>query len=134
MSVGDGRKRRPSTRGQARTGQIGLRLSDEENTLLSSAAARCGQKTAAWLIEAGLRAAGGTLYTSDDVNDATDAAADMLIEELRLGERDTDLLRLVAAAAAGKLANPDITLDDVASSAYDGVTAEQMRGWWTSWS
>jgi hypothetical protein len=131
MSVGDDRRRLAA--GQRRPYKLGLRLSDSENTMMSAAAARTGQKTAAWLIEAGQRAAGGALYTSHQVDDATDAAADLLISELKLGERDTDLLRLCAAVVAGKLSDPGIGLDDVVACSYDGVTAEQVRGWWTSW-
>lgn len=56
MSAGDGKRRRARAP-ERRPHQLGLRLSDEENSLICAAASRTGAKAAAWLVEAGIRAA-----------------------------------------------------------------------------
>jgi hypothetical protein len=72
------------------------------------------------------------LFTRDEVNDATDAAVDLLVRELGLGGRDMDLLRLMASATAGTLDDPAIDLDSVITCSYDDVPST-VRGWWNGW-
>ena len=131
MSVGDDRRRLAA--GQRRPYKLGLRLSDSENTMMSAAAARTGQKTAAWLIEAGQRAAEGTLYTRDEIRDAIASGAALVSDDLGLSERDADLLLLVLYAVMARLDDKDIDLDTVIRENYPDTTPAQVRGWWTSW-
>lgn len=73
-------------------------------------------------------------YTREEVDTAADAAVDMLIAELGLGDRDIDLLRLACAAVAGKLADSAATLDNVVECSYDGVSTAELKSWWNGWS
>jgi hypothetical protein len=79
------------------------------------------------------RPAANGVYDREEVDAANDAAMFLLKAELSLGERDTDLLQLAAAVAAGKIADPEITLDAVIACSYDGITAEAVRSWWNEW-
>jgi uncharacterized protein (DUF1778 family) len=57
MSIGDGLKRLASERKVRRPHQVGLHLSDAENTIIRNAAELSGAKVTAWLVETGLAAA-----------------------------------------------------------------------------
>jgi hypothetical protein len=65
MAVGDKRRRRPAE-SSLRPHQYGLRLSDEENELITRAAG--DRKVTAFLVETGLAAARGRLVDVSDVD------------------------------------------------------------------
>lgn len=135
MAVGDKRRRRPSEPSM-RPHQYGLRLSDAENDLIIRAAG--DRKVTAFLVETGLAAAQERRFTRAEVDDALEAATTLLIDGLRpdglkLAERDVDLLRLAAEAVLAKLTDPDVTLDQVITAAYEDPPAH-LRAWWTGWS
>lgn len=134
MAVGDKRRRRPAEP-VLRPHQYGLRLSDAENDLISRAAG--DQKVAAFLVETGLAAARERRFTRQEVDDALEAATILLVaglrpDEQRLSERDSDLLRLFAEAVLAKLADPDVTLDQVIDQSYESPPVE-LRAWWDGW-
>jgi hypothetical protein len=76
------------------------------------------------------------MYLRDQVDAAVHAASALLADTpggLGLGERDSDLLDLHAAAVMHLLGDPDATLDQVIEQNYDGKTPAEVRGWWTRW-
>ncbi|MFK4187261.1 hypothetical protein ACI2L4_25105 [Streptomyces sparsogenes] len=81
-----------------------------------------------------------TTYTRDQVADAVNAGAGLVLDGLNLGERDEDVINLVVNAALAVLdtpgatgEDPKITLDDVMNQNYDGG-AKEVRSWWCNWS
>ena len=54
-------------------------------------------------------------------------------DELKLGERDTDLRTLFYRAAADALGGVPVTLDGVIGAHYE-EPAQAVRGWWNGWS
>ena len=76
----------------------------------------------------------GPDYSTAQIQDALDAAQDLIIRELDLGERDDDLLDLLRRGTAPLLARPDITtLDALTGAAGYQSTAAEIRKWWTGW-
>lgn len=64
--------------------------------------------------------------------DVIDRGADLVIDELRLGERDTDLTDIVRAAIRTSMTRPDASLND-AISEHMSDSPEQVRSWWFGW-
>ena len=78
-------------------------------------------------------AATAGLFTRDETTAALDRALDVLRDELKLGERDTDLLTLLCRVAAAALDGEPVTLDEVIGARY-AEPAPVVRGWWNGWS
>lgn len=76
------------------------------------------------------------LFTRKEAELARNGAASLVIDELGLGERDSDLLDLAGAVAA-ELIDQDppgaVTLDGVIRARYSDSPAK-VRSWWTAWS
>jgi hypothetical protein len=68
-------------------------------------------------------------YTRDDVEVAVNAGADLVMEDLSLGDRDYDLINLVVNAIMVRLEDAEASLDDVIRENY-GDSPEEVRGWW----
>jgi hypothetical protein len=75
---------------------------------------------------------GKMIYSREQVEQAVNAGADLVRDDLPAGERDTDLINLVVNAALTLLDNPGLSLDQVMDGSYDGGAAE-VRSWW-DWS
>ncbi|OLF13489.1 hypothetical protein [Actinophytocola xanthii] len=73
-----------------------------------------------------------TQYTPSAISAAVHAGADLVQDELDLGERDQDLIHLIVNAATMHLDNPDVSFDDVVRATFDRPPAA-VRGWWSSW-
>ncbi|MBD0689635.1 hypothetical protein [Streptomyces sp. CBMA123] len=71
-------------------------------------------------------------YTRNAVSKAILDAADLVIEELNGGERDTDLLSVVVNAALTILDDPDASFRQIVEECYSIEEAE-LRSWWTNW-
>jgi hypothetical protein len=68
---------------------------------------------------------------------AINTGADLVIDGLDLGERDSDLVNIVANAIGHALRNPDVTeLDDVLNANWQceddqyETAAQWVRSWW----
>ncbi len=72
-------------------------------------------------------------YTLEQVSVAANDAADMVRDELSLGERDSDVLNLAVHAFLAVLVNPRVNFDRVISSNYAEPPGE-VRSWWSNWS
>lgn len=70
-----------------------------------------------------------TSYTRDRITTAVNAGADLVMDNLELGDRDRDLLNLVVNAALSLLDAPAMTLDDVIEENYE-TSPSELRGWW----
>ncbi|MET8703667.1 hypothetical protein ABZW10_33170 [Kitasatospora sp. NPDC004723] len=72
--------------------------------------------------------------TRDEFMTLVNEAADLVLAELDLGDRDLDLLNLVVNTAGYLIDNPDAEadLDAVITDQY-GIEPEELRGWW-DWS
>ncbi|OKH95406.1 hypothetical protein [Streptomyces uncialis] len=68
-------------------------------------------------------------YTRADISKAVNGGADLVHDELGLGERDYDLLGLIVNAAMAVLDQPGTSLDDVIRDSYK-EEPEEVRGWW----
>ena len=68
-----------------------------------------------------------------DTFHASHAAADLVTDALQLGERDSDLVRLIVHGTVLLQENPYATFADVVRAAHDTTEAE-LRRWWTNWS
>lgn len=72
-------------------------------------------------------------YTTDQISEATGEAADLVKAELRLGERDSDLIDLVVNTVRTRLDRPNADFAEVVAQHYR-ESADEIRGWWTNWS
>jgi hypothetical protein len=72
-------------------------------------------------------------YTREQVSEAVNAGADLVRDDLDLGDCDTDLINLLVNAALTLLDEPGLSLDDVIRRCYETEPAE-VRGWWSGWS
>lgn len=72
-------------------------------------------------------------YTREQVSEAVNVGADLVRDDLDVGDRDIDLINLVVNAALTLLDEPSLSLDDVIKRCYDAEPAE-VRGWWSGWS
>jgi hypothetical protein len=70
-------------------------------------------------------------FTREQVSDAVNAGADLVVDGLGVGEAESDLVNLVVNAIVAVLESPGISLDDVIRQNYETDPAE-VRGWW-SW-
>jgi hypothetical protein len=75
----------------------------------------------------------GPGYSAGQVRHALDSAKDLITGELDLGERDSDLLDLLACGATALLASPDIATLDALISAGGYLSPAEVRTWWTRW-
>lgn len=73
-----------------------------------------------------------TTYTSDQVSVAVNAAAKTVLADLGLGEREEDLLDLVAELTVSKLERPSATLDESIEENTERSPSE-VRAWWGNW-
>ena len=74
-------------------------------------------------------------YTRDQVQQAANDAAELIICDGRLGvgDRETNLINLVVNTAVTLLEKPGTSLDEVMDTCYDGGSA-QVRSWCGGWS
>ncbi|QUI30702.1 hypothetical protein H9W91_07390 [Streptomyces alfalfae] len=68
-------------------------------------------------------------YTYSQIQAAVNAGVEMVMEEIG-GERDGELLDLVANASLSLLDNPNLTIDDVLEENYDDP--EEVLSWVSS--
>ncbi|MGP4112949.1 hypothetical protein ACTWP5_18815 [Streptomyces sp. 4N509B] len=68
-------------------------------------------------------------YSREEISQAVNTGADLVLMEFDLGDRDTDLLALVINAALTVLDVPEATMNDVVESCY-GESLDDIRGWW----
>jgi hypothetical protein len=71
-------------------------------------------------------------YPHSAISAAVHAGAELVQDELDLGERDQDLIHLIVSAAMMHLDNPEVSFDDVVRAAFDRLPGA-VRGWWSSW-
>lgn len=71
-------------------------------------------------------------YARSDVSAAVNAAADLIENELDLGERDHDLLDLVVKAVRACLDDRGVSFDQMVEDNYDHEP-DTVRGWWSAW-
>ncbi|MEW1546883.1 hypothetical protein [Streptomyces tsukubensis] len=71
------------------------------------------------------------MLTQDRIQQAVNEGADLVIVDLDLGDRDMDLLGLVAVTIIDRIftGKPDDGLDDVIRRNYEGVTPKDVRSW-----
>ncbi|MBD0739824.1 hypothetical protein [Streptomyces sp. CBMA29] len=72
-------------------------------------------------------------FTRDQVSEAVNGGADLVIGALSLGEQDSDAVNLVANAIMTRLENPDADFSTVIADNY-ASTEEEVRSWWSDWS
>ncbi|MFF6794230.1 hypothetical protein ACFY9C_34770 [Streptomyces filamentosus] len=68
-------------------------------------------------------------YTREDVHTALNAAADMINDELNIGESESDIVNLSVNASVTLMENPHATFEEVASENYS-VSVEEILSWW----
>jgi hypothetical protein len=68
-------------------------------------------------------------YTCDQISEAVNAGADLVLSEFDLGDRDMDLLNLVVNAAMTVLDKPDADMDYVAAECYS-EPLDEIKSWW----
>lgn len=74
-------------------------------------------------------------YTEEQISTAVNAGADLVSDELDLGDRDTDLLGIVVNAVMTLLKDPTADLDKVIAENYQFEEEdENPRKWWSGWS
>jgi hypothetical protein len=72
-------------------------------------------------------------YTVSQVMDLAEQAAALIVDELGLGERDSDLYSLIEDALLYRLTEPgEPTLDQVITR-YRMDIPEEVRSWWNGW-
>ncbi|MFD9593070.1 hypothetical protein ACFWA9_09970 [Kitasatospora sp. NPDC059973] len=70
--------------------------------------------------------------TREEFMTLVNGAADLILDALDLGERDSDLINLVVNATGAMIDNPDVTFDEMVIEQYS-ETPDELRGWW-DWS
>lgn len=77
----------------------------------------------------------GKTFTRDQVSTAVNAGADLVRDELELGDRDCDLLNVAVCAMLTVLDDPSADLDKVIAQNWElGEGTENPRDWWGGWS
>ncbi|MFD9819061.1 hypothetical protein [Streptomyces violascens] len=69
-------------------------------------------------------------FTREQVSDAINQGADVILDALSLGEPETDAINLVVNAALTCLTAPGSSFEDVLRENYGNETAEEVRSWW----
>jgi len=71
--------------------------------------------------------------TAPNITAAINGGADLITDTLNLGDRDLDLVGLVANAILTRLENPAASFQDVVKASYS-VTPDEIRNeWWGGW-
>ncbi|MBT2383846.1 hypothetical protein [Streptomyces sp. ISL-11] len=71
-------------------------------------------------------------YTIEQVREAINRGADLVLENLSLGEPEEDAINLVVNAAISSLEDPTVDIERVAQEQYQ-VPFSEIATWW-SWS
>lgn len=78
---------------------------------------------------------GKVYYDYAEIQRAANAGADLVVDGLGLGERDSDLFGLVVCAMMTLLEEPEADLDKVIADNWElGPDDENPRNWWGGWS
>ncbi|MEU1353910.1 hypothetical protein ABZ410_08390 [Streptomyces cinnamoneus] len=72
-----------------------------------------------------------TTYTMEQVQHAINRGADLVLENLGLGEPEEDAINLVVNAAIASLEDPTVDIERVAQEKYQ-VPFSEIYSWW-SW-
>lgn len=67
------------------------------------------------------------------IQEHANAGADLVIDALDLGDRDTDLINLVVNAACHVSEQPEASFDAMVRAKYD-TDPNEVRDWWDEWS
>jgi 3-hydroxy-3-methylglutaryl CoA synthase len=68
-------------------------------------------------------------YTREQIFEAVNAGAGLVIDEFALGERDEDIVNLVVNAAMTVLDKPDADMAYVVEECYS-EPLEEIKDWW----